>query len=75
MTPDHLDRYDNDFQKYYQAKHRIFKGCKTVVENLDDALTHPLVNKNVDVIGYRMGESDFNIFGLGKDNIVESISH
>ncbi len=64
LTPDHLDRYANDFQKYYQAKHRIFKGCKSVVENLDDTLTHPLVAKNVDIIGYRLGVSDFNIFGL-----------
>ena len=64
ITPDHLDRYDNDFKKYYQAKHRIFKGCKSVVENLDDALTHPLVPANVKVTGYRLGLSDFNIFGL-----------
>lgn len=66
LTPDHLDRYDNDFQKYYQAKHRIFKGCQKVVENLDDPLTHPLVAKQVKIMGFRMGESDFNIFGLLK---------
>ena len=64
LTPDHLDRYSNDFRQYHLAKHRIFKGCKTVVENLDDLLTHPLVNKNVKVVGYRLGLSDFNVFGL-----------
>ncbi|OUS26077.1 UDP-N-acetylmuramoylalanine--D-glutamate ligase ['Osedax' symbiont bacterium Rs2_46_30_T18] len=64
ITPDHLDRYNNNFQKYYQAKHRIFKGCKNVVENLDDALTHPLVAKNVQIYGYRLAASDFHIFGL-----------
>ncbi|MEH6446481.1 MAG: UDP-N-acetylmuramoyl-L-alanine--D-glutamate ligase [Oceanospirillaceae bacterium] len=64
ITPDHLDRYDNNFQKYYQAKHRVFRGCKNLVENLDDALTHPLAPKNVGVIGYRLGISDFKIFGL-----------
>lgn len=64
ITPDHLDRYDNDFQQYYRAKHRIFKGCLSVVENLDDPLTQPLVNSQVKKIGYRMGESDFTIFGL-----------
>jgi len=64
VSPDHLDRYDNQLQQYYQAKHRIFRGCKAVVENLDDALTKPLLPKNVDVVGYRLGESDFNIFGL-----------
>lgn len=64
ITPDHLDRYNNDFQQYYQAKHRIFKGCETVVENLDDSLTHPLLPAHVDVIGYRYSASDFNIFGV-----------
>jgi UDP-N-acetylmuramoylalanine--D-glutamate ligase len=64
ITPDHLDRYDNDFQQYYQAKHRIFRGCKSVVENLDDSLTHPLLPANVKVTGYRLGRSDFNVFGL-----------
>ena len=69
VSPDHLDRYDNKLQQYYQAKHRIFRGCKAVVENLDDALTQPLLPKNVDVVGYRLGESDFNIFGLLDVNI------
>lgn len=64
VTPDHLDRYDNDFQQYYLAKHRIFRGCKSVVENLDDKLTHPLVPKHVDVYSYRLGASDFKVFGL-----------
>ena len=64
ITPDHLDRYDNDFQKYYQAKHRIFKGCENVVENLDDALTHPLVAKKVQIYAYHLGVSDFKVFGL-----------
>ncbi|MCJ8340498.1 MAG: UDP-N-acetylmuramoyl-L-alanine--D-glutamate ligase [Pseudomonadales bacterium] len=64
ITPDHLDRYDNDFQKYYQAKHRIFKGCENVVENLDDVLTHPLVAKKVQIYAYHLGVSDFKVFGL-----------
>ncbi|MGB1237320.1 MAG: UDP-N-acetylmuramoyl-L-alanine--D-glutamate ligase [Pseudomonadales bacterium] len=64
ITPDHLDRYDNDFQQYYTAKHRIFKGCRSVAENLDDPLSQPLINTDVSKVGYRMGVSDFNIFGL-----------
>ncbi|NRA20835.1 MAG: UDP-N-acetylmuramoyl-L-alanine--D-glutamate ligase [Oceanospirillaceae bacterium] len=66
LTPDHLDRYDQDFQQYHQAKHRIFKGCKTVVVNLEDALTQPLVASEVKVMGYRLGVSDFSVFGLMK---------
>ena len=66
LTPDHLDRYDQDFQQYHQAKHRIFKGCKSVVVNLEDALTQPLVANEVKVMGNRLGASDFSVFGLMK---------
>ncbi len=63
VSQDHLDRY-SDMQGYYHAKHRIFRGCKQAVENLDDALTHPLLPAGVPLWGYRLGKSDFRIFGL-----------
>ncbi|KXJ51429.1 MAG: UDP-N-acetylmuramoylalanine--D-glutamate ligase [Neptuniibacter sp. Phe_28] len=64
VTPDHLDRYDNNMQGYYQAKHRIFRGAKHVVINLDDALTAPLLSTNVNTLSYRLGKPDFSVFGL-----------
>ena len=41
ITPDHLDRYDNDFNKYAQAKFRIFENQRdtdVLVYNHDDDL-------------------------------------
>jgi UDP-N-acetylmuramoylalanine--D-glutamate ligase len=67
VTPDHLDRYDNNMQGYYQAKHRIFRGAKHVVINLDDALTAPLLSTNVNTLSYRLGKPDFSVFGLIED--------
>ncbi len=40
ITPDHLDRYDNDFEKYARAKLRICKNMTAedlLVYNLEDA--------------------------------------
>ena len=38
ITPDHLDRYDNDFEKYAQAKFRIIENMKSgqLVYNIED---------------------------------------
>lgn len=63
VSPDHLDRYDN-MQGYYHAKHRIFRGAKNVVVNLDDALTSPLMPKQVETLAYRLGKPDFKVFGV-----------
>ena len=39
ITPDHLDRYENDFEKYIQSKFRITKNQKSediIIYNYDD---------------------------------------
>lgn len=38
ISPDHMDRYDS-FEAYSDAKRRVFRGCKQVVENLDEELS------------------------------------
>lgn len=46
ITPDHLDRYDNDFQAYARAKFNILRnqgGEDTVVYNRDDELVRDYV--------------------------------
>ncbi|WP_028469807.1 UDP-N-acetylmuramoyl-L-alanine--D-glutamate ligase [Neptunomonas japonica] len=70
VSPDHLDRYDG-MQGYYQAKHRIFRGCMSAVENRDDSLTHPLLPKDVELFGYRLSKPDFKVFGLLEESGVE----
>lgn len=63
VSPDHLDRYEG-MQGYYQAKHRIFRGAKSVVVNRDDALTSPLMPKQVNTLTYHLGKPDFKLFGV-----------
>lgn len=64
VSPDHLDRYNNSLQLYYQAKHRIFKGAGRIVINRDDPLTSPLVSTGVKVSSFGKGRPDLNQFGL-----------
>ncbi|MGH1461373.1 MAG: UDP-N-acetylmuramoyl-L-alanine--D-glutamate ligase [Neptuniibacter sp.] len=63
ISPDHMDRYDS-VQHYYQAKHRIFRGAHHVVINRDDALTAPLMPKDVSITSYHLGKPDLKLFGL-----------
>ena len=48
ITPDHLDRYDNDFHAYAQAKFNIFRRQRegdVVVYNHDDTLVRDYVTQ------------------------------
>ncbi len=46
LSEDHMDRYDS-MMSYYQAKHRIFQGCRSIVINREDSLTQPLVSDSM----------------------------
>ena len=59
VSEDHLDRYDNDLEKYAQSKSVIYKNCKTVVANRDDAYSMRFAN---DASDYQA----FITFGLDK---------
>jgi UDP-N-acetylmuramoylalanine--D-glutamate ligase len=63
VSPDHMDRYP-DLQGYYLAKHRIFRGCRQAVINRDDALTSPLLPKDVKQWAFHLGKPDFRVFGI-----------
>ena len=41
VSDDHMDRYP-DKMSYFQAKQRIYRGCKNAIVNLDDALSTPM---------------------------------
>ena len=53
ITPDHLDRYDNSFEKYAQAKFRILQNMDAfdyLIYNADDAvITADLEKRNTNV--------------------------
>ncbi|MFP4227672.1 MAG: UDP-N-acetylmuramoyl-L-alanine--D-glutamate ligase [Salinivenus sp.] len=56
ITPDHLNRYDNDFEAYAQAKFNIFRNQgdgDTVVYNHDDELVRTHVTQAAEATGAR----------------------
>ncbi|MEX1668452.1 UDP-N-acetylmuramoyl-L-alanine--D-glutamate ligase [Zhongshania guokunii] len=63
VSEDHLDHHGNMIA-YHQAKHRIFRDCKKVVINRDDALSTPLIPDAVEKWSFGLGRSDFRAFGL-----------
>lgn len=74
ISPDHLDRHGNMIH-YHQAKHRIFRGCRSAVVHTDDPLTMPLLEDQVPIIPWRLGEPALNGFGLRRQGDSEYIAH
>ncbi len=48
VSEDHLDRYDNDLEKYAESKAAIYKNCKTVIANRDDVYSIRFANEASD---------------------------
>lgn len=67
ISPDHMDRYAS-LMDYHRAKHRIFRGAKTVIVNRDDTLTRPLLADSVKCLSFGLGKPDLKAFGLLEDN-------
>jgi UDP-N-acetylmuramoylalanine--D-glutamate ligase len=63
VSPDHMDRYPS-LLAYYQAKHRVFRGCKQIVINRADTLSRPLVPAAVAQWTFGLDAPDFNGFGV-----------
>lgn len=60
ITPDHLDRYDNDFKKYTQSKLRIFENQQetdAMIYNHDDTLV-------ADYVQWSQHEQGFQALGF-----------
>ena len=51
LSADHLDRYDS-FDDYARAKQRIFRGCRRIVLNRDEAFSRPPDSAPAPVISY-----------------------
>ena len=74
ISADHMDRYPN-LIRYHQAKHRIFRGCKTVVVNRGDALSKPLLPENVKVWTFGLDKPDFGGFGLIEEHGTQYLAY
>jgi UDP-N-acetylmuramoylalanine--D-glutamate ligase len=78
ITPDHLDRYDNDFHAYAQAKFRILQNQgpgDVVVYNRDDELVRDYVERTADeqdirALGFTLSEEPGAGAYLQDDRIV-----
>lgn len=63
LSPDHMDRYGS-MVEYHRAKHRIFRGAKSVVINRDDILSRPLLPADVESWSFGLNKAHFKEFGL-----------
>ncbi|RBW49451.1 UDP-N-acetylmuramoyl-L-alanine--D-glutamate ligase [Marinobacter sp. F3R11] len=67
VSDDHLDRYP-DKMAYFQAKQRIFRGCKNAIVNLDDALSTPMARDNLRFICFGFHRVNPETFSTREDD-------
>ncbi len=78
VTPDHLDRYENSFERYIESKGRIFMNQRegdTIVYNYDDPVTRSLVETHAPTAATRLSFSAFEVQAEGafvSDKVVYS---
>ncbi len=63
ISPDHLDRYDDE-QQYQQAKAKVYAGTGTMVVNKDDHVVNSWVESDRPHIHFTMQQPAENEFGL-----------
>ncbi len=66
VSDDHMDRYPGRMA-YFQAKQRIFNGCRNAVVNLDDALSIPMERDNLRFVCYGMNRVNPDTFSTRDD--------
>lgn len=67
VSDDHLDRYP-DKMAYFQAKQRIFQGCKNAIVNLDDALSTPMARDNLRFVCFGFNRVNPQTFSTREDD-------
>ena len=76
ITPDHLDRYENDFQKYVNSKFRIIRNMRKedhfIYNELDKTINEQFdqLKSNVDVQPISLKKSDKSIAYLVEKNLM-----
>lgn len=66
VSDDHMDRYPTKLA-YFQAKQRIFNGCKNAIVNLDDPLSTPMARDNLRFICFGMHRVNPDTFSTRED--------
>lgn len=67
VSDDHLDRYP-DKMAYFQAKQRIFQGCKNAIVNLDDALSTPMARQTMRFLCFGFHRVNPDTFSTREDD-------
>lgn len=67
VSDDHMDRYP-DKMAYFQAKQRIYRGCKNAIVNLDDALSTPMARDNLRFICFGFNRVNPETFSTRDDD-------
>ncbi|GGC82317.1 UDP-N-acetylmuramoyl-L-alanine--D-glutamate ligase [Marinobacter halophilus] len=67
VSDDHMDRYP-DKMAYFQAKQRIYRGCKNAVVNLDDALSTPMARDTLRFVCFGFNRVNPETFSTRDDD-------
>ncbi|MDX1597119.1 MAG: UDP-N-acetylmuramoyl-L-alanine--D-glutamate ligase [Marinobacter sp.] len=67
VSDDHMDRYPSKME-YFQAKQRIFRGCKNAIVNLDDALSTPMARDNLRFLCFGFHRVNPDTFSTREDD-------
>ena len=76
ISEDHLDRYENDIEKYAEAKSVIYKNCEHVIYNRDDEYSSRFAKKSgaKSLISFGMDEPEEGHYGLRIKDGIEWLS-
>ncbi|WP_417529882.1 UDP-N-acetylmuramoyl-L-alanine--D-glutamate ligase [Marinobacter lipolyticus] len=67
VSDDHMDRYPSKME-YFQAKQRIFRGCKNAIVNLDDALSTPMARDSLKFLCFGFHRVNPDTFSTREDD-------
>ncbi|MCK0106183.1 UDP-N-acetylmuramoyl-L-alanine--D-glutamate ligase [Marinobacter sp. S0848L] len=67
VSDDHMDRYP-DKMAYFQAKQRVYRGCKNAIVNLDDALSTPMARDNLRFLCFGFNRVNPDTFSTRDDD-------
>ena len=67
VSDDHMDRYP-DKMAYFQAKQRIYRGCKNAIVNLDDALSTPMARDTLRFLCFGFNRVNPETFSTREDD-------
>lgn len=81
ISEDHLDRYENDIEKYAEAKALIYQQCEHIIYNREDEYSTRFAkrakaqNSQQNILSFGLNDPKENEFGLKKHEHEEWLAH